>query len=62
VGTWAAAWWAIRFYEKHGFRLVTQEEKTACSTPTGLSRPPGGNLGGLADPKWLALGSTRIIG
>jgi GNAT superfamily N-acetyltransferase len=27
VGTWAAAWWAIRFYEKHGFRLVTQEEK-----------------------------------
>ena len=23
VGTWAAAWWAIRFYEKHGFRLVT---------------------------------------
>lgn len=27
VGTWAAAHWAIRFYEKHGFRLVTQEEK-----------------------------------
>ncbi len=27
VGTWAAAWWAIRFYEKHGFRLVTPEEK-----------------------------------
>ena len=27
VGTWAAAWWAIRFYEKHGFRLVTQTEK-----------------------------------
>jgi len=23
VGTWAAAWWAIRFYEKHGFKLVT---------------------------------------
>jgi GNAT superfamily N-acetyltransferase len=23
VGTWAAAWWAIRFYEKHAFRLVT---------------------------------------
>lgn len=22
VGTWAAARWAIRFYEKHGFRLV----------------------------------------
>lgn len=27
VGTWAAAAWAIGFYEKHGFRLVTPEEK-----------------------------------
>ena len=27
VGTWAAAVWAIRFYEKHGFRLVTPAEK-----------------------------------
>ena len=27
VGTWAAAWWAIRFYEKHGFRLVTPVDK-----------------------------------
>jgi|UniRef100_A0A7C3WQN8 GNAT superfamily N-acetyltransferase len=27
VGTWAAAHWAIRFYEKHGFRLVSPEEK-----------------------------------
>jgi GNAT superfamily N-acetyltransferase len=27
VGTWAAATWAIRFYERHGFRLVTWEEK-----------------------------------
>ncbi len=27
VGTWAAAVWAIRFYEKNGFRLVTWEEK-----------------------------------
>ncbi len=27
VGTWAAAVWAIRFYEMHGFRLVTREEK-----------------------------------
>lgn len=27
IGTWAAADWAIRFYEKHGFRLVTPEEK-----------------------------------
>ncbi len=27
VGTWAAATWAVRFYERHGFRLVTPEEK-----------------------------------
>lgn len=27
VGTWAAAEWAIRFYEKHGFTLVPWEEK-----------------------------------
>jgi GNAT superfamily N-acetyltransferase len=27
VGTWAAAEWAIRFYERHGFRLVGTEEK-----------------------------------
>jgi GNAT superfamily N-acetyltransferase len=27
VGTWEAAHWAIRFYEKHGFKLVSKEEK-----------------------------------
>ena len=27
IGTWAAADWAIRFYQKHGFRLVTPEDK-----------------------------------
>ena len=27
IGTWKAADWAIRFYEKHGFRLVDDEEK-----------------------------------
>jgi hypothetical protein len=28
VGTWAAAEWAIRFYERHGFELVDRERKT----------------------------------
>jgi GNAT superfamily N-acetyltransferase len=28
VGTWAAAEWAIRFYERHGFVLVSPERKT----------------------------------
>ncbi|MFQ5859244.1 MAG: GNAT family N-acetyltransferase [Anaerolineae bacterium] len=27
IGTWADAGWAIRFYEKRGFRLVSSEEK-----------------------------------
>jgi GNAT superfamily N-acetyltransferase len=29
VGTWAAADWAIRFYERHGFELVSPTRKTA---------------------------------
>ena len=27
IGTWADAGWAIRFYEKHGYRRVTPAEK-----------------------------------
>jgi GNAT superfamily N-acetyltransferase len=27
IGTWADAKWAIRFYEKHGFRLLSAEQK-----------------------------------
>ncbi len=27
IGTWADALWAIRFYQKHGLRLVTKQEK-----------------------------------
>ena len=27
IGTWAEASWAIRFYQKHGFSLVAEEEK-----------------------------------
>lgn len=27
IGTWKAATWAIRFYKKHGFRVVPEEEK-----------------------------------
>lgn len=29
IGTWAAAKWAIRFYEKQGFRVVEVAEKNA---------------------------------
>ncbi|HYE54153.1 MAG TPA: GNAT family N-acetyltransferase [Chitinophagaceae bacterium] len=27
IGTWANATWAIRFYQKHGFRLLPEDEK-----------------------------------
>jgi N-acetylglutamate synthase-like GNAT family acetyltransferase len=27
IGTWSAALWAIRFYEKHGFQMVSTEQK-----------------------------------
>jgi GNAT superfamily N-acetyltransferase len=27
VGTWEAACWAIKFYQKHGFKMVLTEEK-----------------------------------
>lgn len=29
IGTWADAGWAIGFYQKHGFRLTSTEEKNA---------------------------------
>ncbi|GAB6152232.1 hypothetical protein JCM17380_09820 [Desulfosporosinus burensis] len=29
IGTWAAADWAIKFYQKHGFRVVSREEKNS---------------------------------
>lgn len=27
IGTWAAAWWAVEFYRKHGFTEVSAAEK-----------------------------------
>ena len=57
VGTWAAAWWAIRFYEKHGFRLVPQMEKDRLlNTYWTISPRQVETSVVLADPKWLALG------
>jgi GNAT superfamily N-acetyltransferase len=28
VGTWKAAWWAVRFYEKHGFKPVPLDSRS----------------------------------
>jgi len=57
IGTWADAVWAIRFYEKHGFRRVSKEEKTRLlrkywsipdrqvETSVVLAEIPGGGKG-----------------
>jgi len=54
VGTWAAAWWAIRFYEKHGFRLLPQVEKDQLlRTYWTISPRQVETSVVLADPKWF---------
>jgi GNAT superfamily N-acetyltransferase len=56
VGTWAAAWWAIRFYEKHGFKLVTPVTKDRLlRTYWTISPRQVETSVVLADPKWVAL-------
>jgi len=40
VGTWAAAHWAIRFYERHGFALVASETEKNQLLATYWNIPP----------------------
>lgn len=54
IGTWADAVWAIRFYEKHGFRLATQEEKNRLLKKYwSISQRQIEASVVLADQKWL---------
>jgi N-acetylglutamate synthase-like GNAT family acetyltransferase len=58
IGAWADATWAIRFYEKHGFRLVDFEEKNRLlrkywSVPERQIETSVV----LADPKWRETGA-----
>lgn len=60
VGTWAAASWAIGFYERHGFELVPAEHAAALlqrywsiperqiETSVVLANPPSNRRGGRA--------------
>jgi N-acetylglutamate synthase-like GNAT family acetyltransferase len=55
IGTWAAATWAIGFYEKHGFRVVSPAEKERLLRK--YWRIPERQIETsvvLADPKWQA--------
>jgi GNAT superfamily N-acetyltransferase len=60
VGTWAAAVWAVRFYERQGFRLVPGEEG-ACLLRTYWSIPERqvDTSVVLADERWWAARGSR---
>jgi GNAT superfamily N-acetyltransferase len=54
IGTWAAAVWAIRFYEKHGFKLISREEKDQILTRYwSIPERQISNSVVLADEKWF---------
>lgn len=54
VGTWEAATWAIRFYEKHGFHLVAPREKDELlARYWSISQRQIETSVVLADKKWL---------
>ena len=56
IGTWADAVWAVRFYEKHGFELVTPQEKDfLLKKYWSIPERQVETSVVLADPKWLAL-------
>jgi GNAT superfamily N-acetyltransferase len=54
IGTWQAAAWAIRFYEKHGFQMVSPQQKTLLLTRYWkISQRQEETSVVLADRKWL---------
>jgi GNAT superfamily N-acetyltransferase len=59
IGTWANATWAIRFYEKHGFRLVTRQEKNRLLRRYwSIPERQVETSVVLADPRWVAIHSA----
>lgn len=61
VGTWKAATWAIRFYERRGFRLVTAPHKDALLRRywTVPARQMDESVV-LADARWFAASSAAM--
>jgi GNAT superfamily N-acetyltransferase len=54
IGTWAAAVWAVAFYEKHGFRLTTRAEKDRLlGTYWSIPARQVETSVVLADPRWF---------
>jgi N-acetylglutamate synthase-like GNAT family acetyltransferase len=61
VGTWADAAWAIHFYEKHGFRLVSSQEKDRLlRTYWSISERQVETSVVLADERWFD--ASQIFG
>lgn len=62
IGTWADATWAIRFYEKHGFKRVSEEEKSRLLEKY-WSIPPRQVVTSvvLADQRWFDNGKYQCI-
>jgi N-acetylglutamate synthase-like GNAT family acetyltransferase len=59
VGTWAAAGWALRFYEKHGFRLVpTKQKNELLRRYWSISPRQIETSVVLADQKWFELNQS----
>jgi GNAT superfamily N-acetyltransferase len=55
IGTWADAVWAIQFYEKHGFQLVSpQERRRLLKKYWTIPEHQVETSVVLADPKWWA--------
>lgn len=61
IGTWADAIWAIRFYERHGFRIVGRQEKDRLLKQywTVPERQIETSVV-LADPNWWELGNCDL--
>lgn len=55
IGTWADAHWACRFYQKHGFRMVSVEDKNRLlGTYWSIPERQVETSVVLADPRWWA--------
>jgi GNAT superfamily N-acetyltransferase len=55
VGTWAAATWAIAFYQRHGFELVSAAQKTSLlETYWTISERQIETSVVLAHPAWMS--------
>lgn len=60
IGTWEDATWAIRFYEKHGFQIVSPPRKTRLLTRYWkIPQRQEETSVVLADRKWLEQSQSR---